>query len=55
MGSPLLDGYEHRYQPVAPSTYKRGTQIRYSLSSKFYPKTLLKFPFEHSILVEAEN
>ena len=34
---------------------KRGPQIHYSLSSNFYLKTLLKFLFEHSILVEAEN
>ena len=51
MGSPLPDDYRHRYQSVAPSAYKRGTLD--TLFSKL--KILLKFSFEHSILVEAEN
>ena len=38
-----------------PPPIKGGPQIRYFLSSDFYLKTLLKFLFEHSILIEAEN
>ena len=40
---------------LLPLPIKGGPQIRFSLSSIFYPKTLLKFLFEHSILVEVEN
>ena len=40
---------------LRPLPIKRGPQIRYSLSSNLYLKTLLKFLFEHFILVEAEN
>ena len=55
LNGPLPNGYKRRYQSVVPSAYKKEIQIGYSLSSNLYLKTLQKFLFEHSILVEAEN
>ena len=55
LNGPLPGGYKRRYLSVTPFAYKKGTP--YTLFSKLYLylTTLLKFSFERSIFVEAEN